>query len=100
MDSPITTDAVWATVYEAVDRLNETLPLDKRLAKNPDTRLIGVDGHLDSLGAVNLIVETEEAVEERLGVRINLGDERAASQAVHPMSSISSFVEYIQMLLQ
>jgi acyl carrier protein len=93
-------DAVLAAVYEAVDRLNETLPIDKRLAKAPTTRLIGAGGHLDSLGAVNLIVETEEAVEERLGIRINLGDERAASQAVHPMSSISSFVEYIRTLLK
>jgi acyl carrier protein len=100
MNSPVSTDAVWAAVYEAVDRLNETLPIDKRLPKTPDTRLIGTGGHLDSLGAVNLIVETEEAVEERLGIKINLGDERAASQAVHPMSSISSFVEYIQTLLK
>ena len=100
MDSTVTADAVWAAVYEAVDRLNETLPMEKRLPKAADTRLIGPGGHLDSLGAVNLIVETEEAVEEQLGVRINLGDERAASQAVHPMSSISSFVEYIMTLLK
>ena len=100
MNSPVNTDAVWAAVYEAVDRLNETLPPDKLLLKDPETRLIGAGGHLDSLGAVNLIVETEEAVEERLGIRINLGDERAASQAVHPMSSISSFVEYIKILVK
>ena len=100
MNSPVSTDTVWAAVYQAVDHLNETLPLDKRVPKAPDTRLVGAAGHLDSLGAVNLIVETEEAVEERLGVRINLGDERAASQAIHPLSSISSFVEYIQTLLK
>jgi acyl carrier protein len=100
MNSPVNNDAVWAVVYQAVDRLNETLPPDKRVPKDRDTRLIGAGGHLDSLGAVNLIVETEEAVEERLGIRINLGDERAASQAAHPMLSISSFVEYIQTLLK
>jgi acyl carrier protein len=99
MDLPVQNDAVLAAVYEAVDRLNDTLPPDKQVPKSLDTRLIGADGHLDSLGAVNLIVETEEAVEERLGVRINLGDERAASRAVHPMSSILLLVEYIQTLL-
>jgi acyl carrier protein len=99
MDLPVQNGAVLAAVYEAVDRLNETLPLDKQVPKALDTRLTGADGYLDSLGAVNLIVETEEAVEERLGVRINLGDEQAASRAVHPMSSILLFVEYIQTLL-
>jgi acyl carrier protein len=100
MGLPVHNDSVLAAVYEAVDRLNETLPLDKQVPKSSDTRLIGAGGHLDSLGAVNLIVETEEAVEERLGIRINLGDERAASQAIHPLSSISSLVEYIQALLK
>jgi hypothetical protein len=99
MDLPVQKGAVLEAVYEAVDRLNETLPLDKQVPKALDTCLIGTDGHLDSLGAINLIVETEEAVEERLGVRINLGDKRAASQAVHPMSSILLLVEYIQTLL-
>ena len=63
-------DAVLAAVYEAVDRLNEMSPPDRRVPKNPDTRLVGSGGYLDSLGAVNLIVETEQA--ERQNRRVTI----------------------------
>jgi acyl carrier protein len=95
----ITRESILDAVYVAVDRVNETLAKDRRLAKAPETRLIGIGGRLDSLGAVNLIVETELAVEERLGVMIDLGDERAARQQVHPLETIATLAEYIHSLL-
>ena len=94
------TDPVLTAVYTAVDRLNETRTPERRIPKSPETRLLGSDGLLDSLGAVNLIVETEIAVEEQLGKTVNLGDQRAASQTVHPLHSIASLAQYITTLLQ
>jgi len=92
-------DEVLTAVYTAVDRLNETRTPERRIPKSPQTRLIGADGLLDSLGAVNLIVETEIAIEERLGKTVNLGDQKAASQPVHPLHSIATLAQYITTLL-
>ena len=99
MSSGVTAATVLAAVYEAVDRLNETLPPDRRVVKSPETRLGEPDGLLDSIGIVNFIVEAELAVEERLGVRIDLADERALSQTVHPLQSIATLARYIQSLI-
>jgi len=100
MQTRPTPEAILAAVYTAVDRVNQTLTPERRIPKAPDTRLIGAGGHLDSLGAVNLIVETELAVEEQLGRAINLGDEKAAMQKVHPLESIATLAHYITSLLQ
>jgi hypothetical protein len=92
-------DAVLDAVYLAIERLNETMPPDRRVPKDPDARLGGVGGHLDSLGLVNLIVETEQVIEERFGRYVNLGDERSASQAQNPLGSVSSLASYIRACL-
>ena len=92
-------DAVLDAVYLALDRLNETMPPDKHVPKAPEARLGGVGGHLDSLGLVNLIVETEQVIEERFGRYVNLGDERSASQARNPLESVSSLASYIRSCL-
>jgi hypothetical protein len=64
--------------------------------KDPDARLAGAGGHLDSLGLVNLIVETEQVIEERFGRYVNLGDERSAAQVQNPLGSVSSLASYIR----
>ena len=46
--------------------------------------LFGVDGVLDSLALVSLVLSVEQAIEERLGVLVTLADARAASQAASP----------------
>jgi acyl carrier protein len=93
------TDAVLSAVYQAIDQLNETMPPGKHVPKDPNALLAGAGGHLDSLGLVNLIVETEQVIEERFGTYVNLGDERSASQARNPLESVSTLTDYIRACL-
>jgi hypothetical protein len=93
-------ETVLAAVYQAIDQLNQTMPPDRHVPKTPEARLAGAGGHLDSLGVVNLIVETEQVIEERFGTYVNLGDERSASQAQNPLENVSALVGYIQSCLE
>lgn len=63
-----------------------------------ETALFGPEGILDSLGLVALIVDVEEAIAERTGVAITLGDDRAVSQRSSPFRTVGSLAEYIATL--
>jgi acyl carrier protein len=67
-------EAVREAVFHAIDELNRQLPRERHLAKSDTTPLAGPDGHLDSLGVVNLIVLVEQQLETRAGITINLID--------------------------
>ena len=62
---------------------------------SPETALFGPEGILDSLGLVALIVDVEDAIAERTGVAVTLGDDRAVSQRSSPFRTIGSLAEYI-----
>jgi acyl carrier protein len=63
-----------------------------------ETALFGPEGMLDSLGLVALIVDVEEAIAERSGVAITLGDDRAVSQRSSPFRTVGSLADYIATL--
>ena len=77
------TDAIAAIVFDAVDDLNKQLPRNKRLDKSPGTRLAGPGGQLDSLGLVNLMVNTEQKLETALGLEVMLAEEAAGATDEH-----------------
>ncbi|MBT6295730.1 MAG: hypothetical protein HOJ14_04130, partial [Nitrospina sp.] len=54
-------------IYEAVDEVNEQLPDGQKLEKSPDTVLFGESGKLESIDLVNVLVATEDSVEEEFG---------------------------------
>jgi acyl carrier protein len=87
------------SIYRAIDSLNQTLPADKRIDKAADTVLMGAGGSLDSLGLVNLVVETEMAIEEDFGKTVNLADQNAAVQGMQVFENVSTFARYIESLL-
>jgi acyl carrier protein len=92
-------EKVLQAIYGAVDELNDTLPAERKLAKTPETVLFGKGGKLDSLGLVNLIVATEQRIEEAFGVAVTLADERAMSQQHSPFRTIGSLADYAATLL-
>jgi acyl carrier protein len=83
-------------VYAALDQLNRQRPADRRLPKEPETRLIGPDGRLDSLGLVTFIVAVEEQVEDRFGKRLTLTDDRVLSSEDGPMHSVKTLAAFIE----
>ena len=87
-------------LYSAIDEINELKPLEEQLEKSLDTVLFGSSGKLDSLGLVNLIVTTEEKIEDEFDISITLADERAMSKSDSPFKTVESLVNYINILLQ
>jgi acyl carrier protein len=87
-------------IDESINELNEELPADKQLDKDPDTPLFGKSGKIDSLGLVRFIVSVEQKIEENFGDSIMLADEKAFAQKVSPFKTLGSFINYIFMLLE
>lgn len=85
---------VLEAVYLAVERLNEQLVAEERIQKSAEAKLFGPEGPLDSLGLVNLVVLVEEAVHERLGQRIVLGEE-AVTEGETAFSDVDSLVRHL-----
>jgi acyl carrier protein len=65
-----------------------------------DTRLIGREGLLDSMGLVTLIVGVEQRLEEEYDLVVVLADERAISQKHSPFRSVGSLADYICQLVE
>ncbi len=87
-------------IISALIQLKEEMEDSLETEINDDTVLIGQEGILDSLGLVNLIVSTEQKIEEELGMIITLADEQALSQKNSPFRNVGSLVDYISSVLK
>ena len=76
---------------------DEDLPVAPDLGE--ETRLVGEQAVLSSLGLVSLIVELEQTIEEQCGVALVLADERALSQKHSPFRSVGSLADYVSELV-
>jgi hypothetical protein len=83
-------DQALQAVYDAIDVVNRQLPEARRLAKSPDTIIVGPSGSLDSLGIVNLVLAIEERASELLGRPVELLDDTAFVDANGPFRSVGS----------
>ncbi len=88
-------EEVIQVLFDAVDELNQLLPEEQQLGKSADTVVFGESGKLDSLGLVNLIVVTEQKIEEKFGVDLSLADERTMSQKQTPFKTLGTLADYI-----
>ena len=87
-------------IYKAVDEVNEELEADKQLAKSPDTVLLGESGQLESIDLVNILVATEDYLEEEFAIPISVTDERAVSEKSSPFKTIDTLCDFISNLLK
>ena len=70
-------------IYESLDELNEELD-DIKIEKTENTVLLGEKSGLDSLNLVNLIVGTEQRVEDQFGFAISaIANEKAKGRGYH-----------------
>jgi acyl carrier protein len=88
-----------AVILSAIREYNEQVPTDERIPETPETTLFGSDGHVDSLGLVNLILIVEEHFEDECRVALTLADERAMSQDKNPFRSVHSLAGYVCQVL-
>lgn len=85
-------------IFSAIDEINQQLPKEQRLEKSIDAVLFGRSGKLDSLGLVNLIVATEQKIEEKFGVTMNLADERTMALENSPFETVRTLADHISLL--
>ena len=88
------------SIYDAVDEVNEQLPEGQTLEKSPNTVLLGEVGKLESIDLVNILVATEENVEDTFGMPISITDERAVSETNSPFTTVESLCDFISNLLK
>jgi len=76
-------------VFAAIDQVNEMLPYELHLGKDPATAILAEGSSLDSMGFVNLIAAVEEEVSRELGGSVSLvessTDNRARFATVHAL---------------
>lgn len=87
-------------IFNAVDEINQQFPNEGQMEKSIDAVLFGQSAKLDSLGLVNLIVTTEQKIEEEFNIAVTLADERAMSQKNSPFRTIGTLAEYIFLLIE
>jgi hypothetical protein len=83
-------------IYAAIDEINGQLPSGSRLAKAPNTVLLGDGASLDSLAFVNLMVAIEGEVERAGGPPVGLLDEIGRSmEADSPLHTIGTLAAHV-----
>lgn len=85
-------------VLSALRHTNLARRPDAQLDVSPQAPIFGPGSPLDSLGLVSLLIDIEEAMQDR-GVEITLGDARAMSQTKSPFRSVPALVQYIDTVL-
>ena len=95
----LTTEQVQATIFKALEDINDERPNEAKLQITPETSLFGKNSELDSLSLVSLIVDVEETISKASGRQISLTDDRALEQSVSPFTTVRTLTEYILQLL-
>lgn len=87
-------------VFNTLDDFNREMAGEVFLPKSPETCLFGLDGLLDSLGLVNLVIAVETRMEEDLGVTVTLVDEKAMSRTRNPFATVRSLIDFVYEVLE
>jgi acyl carrier protein len=86
-------------VFNCATALNDGRGDADQLKISEDLVLLGDGSDLDSLSIVSMIVDVEAAISEACQRDVSLTDDRAMSQDNSPFLTISTLVDYIQLLL-
>jgi len=84
-------------VFRAFDEVRVLLSENERIDKSSEFR---ISDSLDSLAIINLLILTEQKVQDDLGVAIVLTDGRTALSEMKPLSTTKSFVDYVVFLVR
>lgn len=87
-------DQITEMVISVAREIDEDHKISSDGDLDAETRLFGAGSILDSLGLVTLIVELEQAIQDRFRVAVSLADEKALSQTRSPFRTIGTLAEY------
>lgn len=82
-------------VQDSISHINQQLPDEQQISKEPNTVLVGSNSELDSLSVINLIIEVEERIYTDYGKRIQILDKGIMSEEPGTISTISDLIDWI-----
>ena len=100
-DKPQLYSIILQAVLDAVNEINMQLPEEDRLEKDETTILYknSKECNINSLALLNLIVTTEQKVEEEIGTPISLTNEEIITNDTNPLQTIGTFADHIAKLI-
>jgi len=93
-------ERIEACVHGALEEVNAGLPEDQRIPADPDTRLVGREASLDSMGLVQFLVSVEQRINEELDIAVAIADERSMSRSQSPFRTIATLTDYAHELAE
>lgn len=94
------TDYVKEFIYPALEELREDLDNPESLILEPEAYLFGSRSALSSIDLVNLLVNLEMALEDKLGVSVTIANEKAMSRKNSPFRTIQTLGDYLNELVK
>jgi hypothetical protein len=91
-------DEALRLVYDAIDVVNRQLPSSRRLAKSPETIIVGPSGSLDSLGVINFVITLEERASRVLNSPVDLLDSTALVEEHSPLRTVDTLTRFLETL--
>ena len=89
-------DLIIENILLVKDEIGVTVPPQLQA----DTALFGIEGFLDSMALVTLVIALEQGIKEKFGVSVQLADAHAISQEPSPYSTIHALAEYALLRMQ
>jgi hypothetical protein len=86
---------VESIVHQAIDELNLTRPAALRIAKDPETALVGAQAAIDSLELVTLLHQVETEVSARFGVAVALTESPAVFERGGPLTQLGLLIDHL-----
>lgn len=96
----MSTGRIIRTVGLAIDKINKSRQVDRKLGKSLDSVLLGPSGNLDSLALVSLIISVEENIEEEFGIMVTVTDDLTMSGELSPFRTVGNLVDHIASLVE
>jgi D-alanine--poly(phosphoribitol) ligase subunit 2 len=87
-------------IMNAVNDMNALRSKEALIEKGFDLPLFGIDGQLDSLALVNLLVTIEQQAESEFGVVVTLASEKAMSQRSSPFRTLGTLRDFLLVLVE
>jgi acyl carrier protein len=87
-------------VFQAVDKVRESLPDESALPSDESTALLGEGATLDSMGFVNFVVAVEEEMSQLTDRPFHLAETLTAPDTeAQSISTVGQFIDFLHRLV-
>lgn len=86
-------------VIDCLSAVNGDLPTDLRVVVSRHTIVAGDKSEIDSLSTINLAVAIEEAIQEKLSLRIDIIDDGLMAEGGPPFETVEQLGLWLEQVL-